>query len=424
MPVRSRGQLLAGIGALLSVCAAGTGCQSMASRIDPFTGSPIATSRPTPVGAYLAAPQPAGVQVSQVTTVLRPVSATAADNDNVVSSTWHDTQHLADGSVTSGVFVARTPMPLNAAARAAMDAPLPTEDQVPVAQNQGDPLQPSVQPVSHMVYQHGDLPAAGIPGVPREFDKQSYPLYRVEPPDVLFINASSTLTFPNTQPLIGPFLIRMDGFINLGIYGEVYVAGLTLEQVKDAVAAQLKLRTDPKDNLKLGDDGRPLPADKQPPMRKSLTIEQIKLELQVDVTAFNSKVYYIITDGAGFGEQVVRVPATGNETVLDALGLINGLPGVSSKKHIWIARATPQGSAHPLILPVDWCGITKYGLANTNYQIFPGDRIYVDSQGLLKADSALSKFLNPVNRLLGTVLLGSGTVNSIRNSNGNGTGSQ
>jgi hypothetical protein len=164
-----------------------------------------------------------------------------------------------------------------------------------------------------------------------------------------------------------------------------------------------------------------LPKEDQPKdAGRELTVEQIKLELQVDVQAFNSKVYYIITDGAGYGEQVVRIPATGNETVLDALGLINGLPGASSKKRIWIARATPEGCAHPMILPVDWCAITQYGSATTNYQIFPGDRIYVDSQKALSFANNLDKFLRPVNSLLSTILLGSGTVNSIKNPNGVG----
>ena len=48
-------------------------------------------------------------------------------------------------------------------------------------------------------------------------------------------------------------------------------------------------------------------------------------------TPNNSKVYYIITDGAGSGEQVFRFPVTGSETVLDAISQIGGLPPVSSK---------------------------------------------------------------------------------------------
>ena len=41
--------------------------------------------------------------------------------------------------------------------------------------------------------------------------------------------------------------------------------------------------------------------------------------LSVDVLAYNSRVYYIITDRLGFGVIVDRLPITGSETVLDAL---------------------------------------------------------------------------------------------------------
>ena len=47
--------------------------------------------------------------------------------------------------------------------------------------------------------------------------------------------------------------------------------------------------------------------------------------VSVDVFAYNSQVYYVITEGAGLGDTVVRVPITGNETVLDALAQVKGL---------------------------------------------------------------------------------------------------
>ena len=54
-------------------------------------------------------------------------------------------------------------------------------------------------------------------------------------------------------------------------------------------------------------------------------------EASVDVIAYNSKVYYVITEGAGLGDNVRRVPVTGNETVLDALSAVNGLSQVSRR---------------------------------------------------------------------------------------------
>ena len=122
---------------------------------------------------------------------------------------------------------------------------------------------------------------------------------------------------------------------------------MTVEQARETVAAKMKERV------------------------KDFDIKSVSLE----VAAYNSKVYYVITDGGGYGQQVARFPATGNETVPGrVLAQVGGLSAVSSKKHIWLARATPD-HAQPQILPVDWCGISQRGSAGTNYQIFPGDRI-------------------------------------------------
>src|SRR5262249_51327209 len=151
-------------------------------------------------------------------------------------------------------------------------------------------------------------PIAALP-VPREGDKQALPPYIIEPPDVLLIRASRAVSLP-TQPLDGQHLVKMDGYVNLGIYGEVFLAGRTLAQARDIVAQALFER-------KVKGKG---PAD---PMAKpeapDLTLDDIKKELQVDVLAYNSKNYFIIIDGGGYGERVYRIPYTGNDTVLDAI---------------------------------------------------------------------------------------------------------
>ena len=46
----------------------------------------------------------------------------------------------------------------------------------------------------------------------------------------------------------------------------------------------------------------------------------------------------------------------------------------------WVARPNPH---HPdEILPVDWKGITRLGEPKTNYQVLPGDRIFVKANPL------------------------------------------
>jgi polysaccharide export outer membrane protein len=125
-------------------------------------------------------------------------------------------------------------------------------------------------------------------------------------------------------------------------------------------------------------------------------------------------VYYIIIDGGGYSQQVFRLPITGNETVLDAISQINGLPPISSTRKIWVARLTPANNGCYEVLPVNWQVITQAGDTTTNYQLFPGDRIYVKANCLLAINNRLSQFLYPVNNALGTTLLGVGTYDLFR----------
>ena len=193
------------------------------------------------------------------------------------------------------------------------------------------------------------------------------------------------------QLVRGEHLVRPDGTVSLGLYGAVYVVGLTLEQAKAAIEQHLS---------------------------KYL----LRPEVAVDVAGYNSKVYYIITDGAGFGEQVVRVPATGNETVLDAMTQIAGLSAVSSRKRIWVARPAPAGNCPDQILPVDWNGIVRGGETATNYQILPGDRIYLMAEPVVTLNTYLNRVIAPIERVFGFILFGTETVRVLQNRSGGGTG--
>ena len=126
---------------------------------------------------------------------------------------------------------------------------------------------------------------------------------------------------------------------------------------------------------------------------------------------FNSKVFYVITEGAGMGDNIRRVPITGNDTVMDALSAVNGLSQVSSAT-VWVARPAPGGFGCEQILPVDYVAITKGASAATNYQIMPGDRVFVAEDNMIAANSWLTKMTAPVERLLGMASLGTSTARS------------
>lgn len=202
-------------------------------------------------------------------------------------------------------------------------------------------------------------PAPG--SVPRELDHPvALPPYVIEAPDVLTIEAvlkdpktGATDRLP-TQPISGSFLVRPDGTVGLGVWGSVSVTGLTTEQASAAIRAHLA-------------------------KSRAAELSAENLAVVVDVQAYNSKCYYVITDAPGGGEQVLRLPLAGNETVLDAIAQVGGLPEAAGKKSVHIARPRPSGGNQ--ILPVDWKAITRQGVTATNYQLMPADRVYVGGAG-------------------------------------------
>jgi polysaccharide export outer membrane protein len=250
-------------------------------------------------------------------------------------------------------------------------------------------------------------PVVGGPPAPNECRPALLPPYVIGPTDVLRIESAMALM---NAPVGGPHLVGPDGTVRVGVYGSAVVAGQTLDQARMTISELIFARTrqTKKDDFKLD----PL-APKNIDDPSKLTLDDVYKYTSVDVYAYNSKQFFIIADGGGLGEQVVTLPITGNDYVLNAIGKINGLPLVSSKHHIWVARLNCPGCPETL-LPVDWLDITKRGGGATNWQIKPGDRIYVQADAVRTFNNQLAKFLAPVNQLFGATLLGSQTINSIK----------
>jgi polysaccharide export outer membrane protein len=318
--------------------------------------------------------------------------------------------------------------------------------------------------------------AVGDPGLPRELCKTTMPHYRIEPPDVLTINVGRLVPIPPyrlepldtlqvevvkgivpNEPVAGVFVVNADGNINLGLsYGTVRVAGLTVEEAQRAIELRVQEKSGAREeraprSLVTLVASRPLQQISGPHLVEQdgtvnlgrygcvrvagMTVEEARQtieerlgqflqnpEIALHVGGFNSKVYYVILDGGGYGEQIFRFPVTGNETVLDALSQTNGLPASSSKRRIWISRPTPPESGCDQVLPVDYVAITRRGNTTTNYQILPGDRVYVQADELILADNWLRKCISPIERLLGVTLLGTETTHSFLPQNGSGGG--
>jgi protein involved in polysaccharide export with SLBB domain len=173
----------------------------------------------------------------------------------------------------------------------------------------------------------------------------------------------------------GKRTVQADGTLHLGSQGSVYVAGLTLAEAGRAIEAQWLKELARKPRVV------PIPP---PPEMSSLHARHeppVRIEVSLNVEAYCSKVYYVVVERAGQGQQSFRRPYRGNETVLDALSELDCVPPLSAQRQVWIARPAPPELGCDQILPVDWDAITRSGQTATNYQVFPGDRIYIQEDG-------------------------------------------
>jgi polysaccharide export outer membrane protein len=260
-------------------------------------------------------------------------------------------------------------------------------------------------------------------GVPRELAMRPFPAYRIQPPDgialemlklvplgpyragyfdVLQIRANA----PPDQPIDNYYMIEADGTVNLGPqYGPVRVLGMKVDEIRAALEKSLRQYLgDPSPSVQLARVSGAQPVtgqylvsqDGKINLRRygqvevmGMTVEEAQKaiekhlakylespEVSVDVTECRSKLFYVITQSSSQGDSVRRVPSTGNETVLDAIGQINGLSQLSSRR-IWIARPSASSPEKGTILSVDWDAITSRGATATNYQVLPGDRIFI-----------------------------------------------
>jgi polysaccharide export outer membrane protein len=137
---------------------------------------------------------------------------------------------------------------------------------------------------------------------------------------------------------IGP-----DGFVSLGAMGQVQIAGMTIDEARQAIEKHLGERFD-------------------------------KPSVAVELHTSNSKVYYVIVEGIEAGDNIARYPITGNETVLDALTQAHGLARFSGKTG-WIMRPSASGKGFQ-VLKVKLDDIVQ-GRVETNHRVLPGDRIFI-----------------------------------------------
>ena len=201
---------------------------------------------------------------------------------------------------------------------------------------------------------------------PESAGTQPRPTYReyvVEPPDMLLIEVLEALP---GRPISGERLVRPDGKISLGFYGDVEVAGLTLPEVKEKVVNHLRkyLKDDALGLVTLDEDrvtGKITKSKRAEPKDTDRVF--------IDITAYNSQFYYVV----GEVEQPGRFPVTGRDNVLDAVFQAGGLTSRSNRS-LTLVRKGPSG-APAMKFPVDFDVIISGDDTSTNYYLQPGDRL-------------------------------------------------
>lgn len=174
--------------------------------------------------------------------------------------------------------------------------------------------------------------------LPRELATSVVPTHYLQPGDGLLIETvdpESEIRLPADQQ------VMVDGTIDLGGFGRVVVAGLTLE-----LAENLIERT-------IVDSG------------------EVKTHINVRLLEPVDR-YYVLGEVNSPGSY----PLKGHETVLDAILDAGGLTSSAAPCKILLARPTAPRSCR-ITLPVCYREITQLGDTTTNYQLQPGDRIFV-----------------------------------------------
>jgi polysaccharide biosynthesis/export protein len=296
----------------------------------------------------------------------------------------------------------------------------------------------------------------------RELAMQPLPAYRIMPPDTIslemlkmipispyhieiydVLQIKAAFALPD-QPIDGFFLVEAEGVVALGpVYGSVKVEGMTIEEAKVAVQKKLDgLLKNPEVSVQLSKTantqqitgeylvcpdgtinlrqygtvsimGKTI-AEACQAVEKHLAKHFKAPKVSIDLKQLNSKVYYVITDGAGMGDNIRRLPVTGNETVLDAIAATGGLSQLSSKK-IWIARPSATSADKGQVLPVDYEAITQRGATATNYQILPGDRVFIAGDNFIAMNNTFGKETAPIERALGMMSLATSAFEAKRN---------
>ena len=200
--------------------------------------------------------------------------------------------------------------------------------------------------------------------VATELAKAPLPPHRVEAGDVLVIEPND---FNSPVQIPSDHTVQQEGTIDLGSYGRMQVAGLSVPEIQQRVQFAVMQQEALRHQSGIGLASH----NGQPPRRME---ESLDLGVAVRLVSQERGAVYVMGEVNAPGSY----PIVGSETVLDALITAGGLSDRANDHKIILTRPQTEGKPR-FILPVCYQQILQLGDTSTNYQLQPGDRIYVPS---------------------------------------------
>jgi polysaccharide export outer membrane protein len=181
--------------------------------------------------------------------------------------------------------------------------------------------------------------------------------YRLAPPDVLRI------TIRPDPPIEREVTVRPDGRISLDLVGDIVAEGKTVDEIRGEIDAKL---------------------------RQYIVSPQVTVVL----SASNSRRYYVFGEVARSG----AYPLVGRVTVVDALASAAGETRFAALNSTRLVRISSERSA---VFVVHLEDIRSSGDGTTNYELRPGDVIYVPPSTSARIGYAISAIFFPLQAVLG-----------------------
>lgn len=180
--------------------------------------------------------------------------------------------------------------------------------------------------------------------------------YTLGPEDVIEISVYE-------QPdLSRSVTVRPDGKITCAYVGDIYVEGLTPMETAAKVKEELReLVRDP--------------------------------VVTVTLLAFRSKKVYILGEVGSPG----AYPLTSKMSVFDATATAGTMTVNSDPSKVRVVR--PSATGNPRVFEVDLAKVIKKGDASENFNLEPGDIVYVPKNGLAQVSFDLEQILQPISTL-------------------------